>query len=40
MFCVYLRKSPRAGQIYIGFAEDLKWRFTEHHNFKGTKNEC
>ena len=30
MFYVYLLKSPKTGQIYVGFTEDLKRRFAEH----------
>ena len=30
MFYVCLLKSPKTGQIYVGFTEDLKRRFAEH----------
>ena len=30
MFYVYLLKSPKTNQIYVGFTEDLKRRFAEH----------
>ena len=30
MYYVYLLKSPKTGQIYVGFTEDLKRRFVEH----------
>ena len=37
MFYVYLLKSPRTGQIYVGFTEDLKRRFAEHEKLPGHK---
>ena len=30
MFYVYILKSPKHGQIYIGFSSDLKARFRAH----------
>ena len=30
MFYVYMLKSPKNSQVYIGFTEDLKRRFAEH----------
>ena len=34
MFYVYLIKSPKTGQIYIGFTGNLKRRFAEHQQLQ------
>ena len=37
MFYVYLLKSPKTGQIYVGFTEDLRRRFNEHQQLQRHK---
>ena len=37
MFYVYLLKSPKTEQIYVGFTEDLKRRFAEHQKLQRHK---
>jgi putative endonuclease len=37
MFYVYLIKSPKTGQIYTGFTENLKRRFAEHQQLQRHK---
>ena len=37
MFYVYLLKSPKTDQIYVGFTTDLKRRFAEHQKLQRHK---
>ena len=37
MFYVYMLKSPKTGQIYVGFTGDLKRRFAEHQKLQRHK---
>ena len=37
MFYVYLLKSPKTGQIYVGFTRDLKRRYAEHQKLQRHK---
>ena len=37
MCYVYLLKSPKTGQIYAGYTEDLRRRFAEHQELRRHK---
>ena len=37
MFYVYVLKSPKTEQIYVGFTEDLQRRFGEHQQLQRHK---
>ena len=37
MFCVYLMKGLKTGQIYVGFTENLKRRFVGHQQLQRHK---
>ena len=37
MFYVYLLKSPKTDQIYVGFTTDLRRRFAEHQKLQRHK---
>ncbi len=37
MFYIYLLKSPKTEQIYVGFTTDLKRRFLEHQKLQRHK---